>query len=87
MIEQGKTEREKHLGRREREGGQEVETRETEEMEGGMKDAVFNRSSWVTAEGMASLGFQSEKQLMCCAQKCCCCPMSVQSLAHAGPGT
>lgn len=49
------------------------------------KDAVFNRSSWVTAEGMASLAFRSEKRLVCCAHKGCCRPMSVLSLAHAGP--
>ena len=78
---------EKHLGRREQKGGQEVEARDTAEMKGGMKDAVFNRSSWVTAEGMASLAFQSGKQLMCCVHECCCCPMSVRSLVHAGPGT
>lgn len=55
----------KHLGRREQRTGQEVETRETGEMKRGMKDAVFNRSSWLIAKGTDSSTFQSEKPLVC----------------------
>lgn len=66
------------MGRREQKGGQEVETRETEEMKGGVKDDVFNGSSWVAAEGMASLAFQSKKHLVCCAYKCCCLPVCAE---------
>lgn len=69
---------ERHLGRREQKGGQEVEAGKAEEV----KDAVFNRNPWVTAEETASVAFQSEKQLVCCADW-----VLLQPCVHAEPGT